>query len=140
MQLTTLACAAPRSGVQVHFDAERQRGWLAEPPPGPVRLPFWSGTSETYGMEDEVASGLLALEPGQPLRLRLFLDGSALEIFTSARPRPNLGWLGWGGWGGWAGCISQSRRRMLQKPALPLRLAAASQRAPGPAPQAPARR
>ncbi len=40
-----------------------------------------------------MASGLLDLQPGQPLRLRVFLDGSALEIFTSGWP---AGWLaGW---------------------------------------------
>ncbi len=33
-----------------------------------------------------MASGVLHTEPGQPLRLRLLLDGSALEVFTS-------GWL-----------------------------------------------
>lgn len=69
--------------MQVYFDAEQQLAWLEPPPSEPVSLPYWSGTSETYGMEDDVASGVLHLQPGQPLRLRLFLDGSALEIFTS---------------------------------------------------------
>ncbi|GLC44140.1 Putative beta-Fructufuranosidase [Pleodorina starrii] len=71
-----------QQGQQGQEQASERR--QAESPPPPRTTRFQRGLEDWLWMRRGQAGGELDLPPGSPLRLRLFLDASCLEVFTGS--------------------------------------------------------